>query len=138
MKIVLRIILVGFLMLAAYIGGLAWERLCFSTSGVEVAINGNIVEEAKVYICPNDRTLIKIPGQFPLLVDKQKSSVLYAATEFHNFLGIVFADDPDPTGVSLTDRIKVEEDPHLEFHGNGFSYNDIDTKDRIEVTFTEN
>lgn len=125
-------------MLAAHIGGLAWERLCLPTSGVEVAVNGNIVEEAKTYICPNDLILIRIPGQSQILVDKQNHSVLYAATEFHNFLGVVFAHDPDPTGVSLTDGIKVEEDPHLEFHGNGFSYNDIDTKDRIEVTFTEN
>lgn len=138
MKIVLRILLVGFLMLAAYIVGLAWDRLCFSTSGVEVAVNGKAVEEAKAYVCPNDLILIRIPGQIPLLVDKKRGSVLYTGTEFHNFLGIVFADDPDPTGVSLTDRIKVEEDPHLEFHGNGFSYDDNDTKDRIKVTFTEN
>ena len=138
MKIVLRILLVGFLMLAAYIGGLAWDRLCFSTSGVEVAVNGKAVEEAKAYVCPNDLILIRIPGQFPLLADERKSSVVYAATEFHNFLGVVFAHDPDPAGVSLTDRIKVGQDPRLEFHGNGFSYDDNDTKDRIKVTFTEN
>lgn len=136
MQIVLRVLLVGFLMLAAYIGGLARERLCFSTSGVEVAVNGKTVEEAKAYVCPNDRILIRIPGQLPLLVDRQKSTILYAATEFHNFLGVVFAHEPDPTGVSLTDRIKVEEDPHLEFTENGFSYNGMDSNDRIEIKFT--
>jgi hypothetical protein len=127
---------VGILTAGAYIAGLAWDRLCFSLSGVEATVNKKAVKDTKAYVCPNGRILVIIPDEMRILIDKDTNTVSYPATKFHNIIGFVFSDDTDPAGVLLTDRIKVEQDPHLEFTENGFSYNDMDSNDRIEIKFT--
>lgn len=133
MKIVLRIFLVGVLVAGAFVGGRAWERLCFPLSGVEATVNGNAID-AEAYTCPNGLVLVNIPGELPILISKDTNSAYYPGTEFHHILGMVFAHEPEPVGVSL-DSTKIEEDPDLQFTDSGLSY--TESKNHIEITFTK-
>ncbi len=136
MKIVLRIFLVGVLVAGAFVGGRAWERLCFPLSGVEATVNGKAMD-AEAYTCPNGLVFVDIPGEWPILIAKDTNSAYYPGTQFHHILGMVFAHDPEPGGVSLNDGVKVEEDRELQFTESGLSYTDIESKNRIEITFTK-
>jgi hypothetical protein len=51
----------------------------------------------------------------------------------HNILGLTFANDTDPGGVSMSDGIKVESDPNFEFAENSMAYTDSQTHDRVVI-----
>lgn len=137
MKIVFRIFIVGVLVAGAFLGGLAWRRLCLPLSGVEVSVNGRPQNAFSAQTCPNGLVRIVIPGESVILISSDLRGGSYPGTDFHDILGLTFSHDPNPAGVSISDRVKIETDPNLEFTENSMAYTDFQTHDRIVIRFTK-
>ena len=130
-----RVVIVLCLIAAGAVGGLAWRRLCMPKAGIEVMVNGNRQDSAYAQTCPNGLIRVVIIGQSSVLMDRDGRKVYYSATEFHDILGLTFAHDPNPVGVSVDNRVKIETDPQLEITENSIAYSDFMTHDRILVRF---
>jgi hypothetical protein len=133
MNIWIRIVVVLILVAAAYVGGLAWRRLCLPLSGVGVTVNGNVQNAAFAQTCPNGLVRVVIPGQNEVLINHERRDVYYLGTEFHDILGLTFTHDPNPVGVSINNRVKIETDPQLEFTESLIAYSDFESHDRIVI-----
>jgi hypothetical protein len=133
MKIVLSIFAVGILVVGAFFGALAWQRLCLPLRGVEVTVNGEWQEAVSAHTCPNGRVRVVIPGQPMVLIDPDWRGGSYPGTGFENILGFTFARDPDPVGVSMQSTPKTAIDPRLEFRDNSIAYTSMQTHDRVVI-----
>lgn len=137
MKIIFRIFAVGILVISGMLGGTAWRRLCLPLWGVQVSVNGQVQSQASAQTCPNGLIRLVIPGQSAVLIDGDLRGGSYPGTQFISIFGLTFANDPNPGGVSLDDRVKIETPPDFEFTSNSIAYTDFQTHNRIVVTIAK-
>ncbi len=133
MKVVLKLSIVLALVVGAFFGRLAWERFCMPLRGVVVSVNGGPFKAVPAQTCPNGLIRVAIPEESSILIDIAGGDAVFPGTEFHNILGLTFSHDPNPAGVSLRDRIKIEKDRNVEFTDDSIAYDDLLTDNRIVI-----
>lgn len=134
-KLVISVFGVCVLVVAAFVGGLAWERWCVPRSDITVSINGQIESEAWAATCPNGLVIVQIPSQTSVLLNlKDLASSQIPGTQFHDILGLTFSHDPHPQGVSIKDRVKIESDLNVVISEQSIAYDDLLTRERIQIS----
>ncbi len=132
---IISVFTVSFIIMAAYIGGRAWERYCIPQHDVSVFVNGRIESNASAYKCPNGLVVVQIPDQASVLLDLDDlSSSSIPGTQFHNIFGFIFAHDPEPAGVLITDRVKIDPDLNVVVSERSIEYDDLISKERIHIS----
>lgn len=137
MKLVFRLFVVFILVIAAYVGGLAWPRFCRPVSQIEVYVNGKLQPNASAKKCPNGRILVEIPGESYVLIAPDFRAGSYPGNTFYNVFGLTFSHDLDPAGVSIDDKVKIDDNPGVEFSENSIGYSDLLSQDRILIKRTK-
>ena len=130
MKAFFKILLV--VALLAFSIAVARQMFCWPRWDMEVFVNDER-HAASATTCPNGRILVDIPGEAYILIDPDFQAASYPNDYFYKFLGLTLSKDPDPVGISIADRVKIDNNPGVEFSENSILYSDLVSHDRILI-----
>jgi len=117
----------------ALVGGRAWYRWCPHRNDVSVSIDRSHVD-ALAYTCPNGAIYIQIPGASSILLEPDDlTHSQFPGTHFYNLLGLEFTKDLEPSGVLVTDRIKIDPPLHVVSSAKSLAYDDLFSHRRVQI-----